>query len=131
MVHPSADEQIHWALVGLLSAPTFLLQPTSLLQILSDFIVKHRGVFTTNTKDAFENIKQVHDIVFSSYDACTQPDPEGDQTPFQAQASLCCYPRHRVDSIYSFMHTDCPPDLVHAQRAIRQMLMQDTLLFTP
>lgn len=49
------------------------------MQILSDFIVKHRGVFTVNTKDAFENIDQVEAIVFSSYDACTKPDPEDPQ----------------------------------------------------
>ena len=42
-------------------------------------------MWTTNTKDAFENIKQVEEIVFSSYDACTQPDPEGDGSKFRAQ----------------------------------------------
>lgn len=59
------------------------------IQILSDFIVKHRGVFTVNTKDALENINQVEEIVFSSYDACTQPDP-GDKKKrsFVAQASF-------------------------------------------
>ena len=49
------------------------------MQILSDFIVKHRGVFTVNTKDALENIDQVEAIVFSSYDACTKPDPQDPQ----------------------------------------------------
>ena len=49
------------------------------MQILSDFIVKHRGVFTVNTKDALENIDQVEAIVFSSYDACTKRDPEDPQ----------------------------------------------------
>lgn len=56
------------------------------MQILSDFIVKHRGVFTVNTKDAFENIDQVEEIVFSSYDACTKPDPDDpQQRSFKAQ----------------------------------------------
>lgn len=59
----------------------------SLVQILSDFIVKHRGVFTLDTKDAFENLRQVEDVVFSSWDACTKPDPEGDGRAFTAQAS--------------------------------------------
>jgi hypothetical protein len=62
------------------------------VQILSDFIVKHRGVFTVNTKDAFENIEQVEDIVFSSFDACTLPDPEDPSaSPFTAQVTAVSY----------------------------------------
>jgi len=70
------------------------LNPTAIVQVLSDFIVKHRGVFTVNTKDAFENIDQVEDIVFSSYDACTLPDPaDTSQRPFVAEvnATSCRY----------------------------------------
>ena len=56
------------------------------MQVLSDFIVKHRGVFTVNAKDAIENVNQVEEVVYSSYDACTQPDPEDpDKRPFVAQ----------------------------------------------
>lgn len=54
-------------------------------KVLSDFIVKHRGVFTIDTKDAFANLREVDDVVSSCLDACTQPDPEGDGEPFRAQ----------------------------------------------
>ena len=76
------------------------------VQILSDFIVKHRGVFTVNTKDAFENIDQVEAIVFSSYDACTKPDPEDPQKrSFVAQvgykASQSSWVMHILGTKYS------------------------------
>lgn len=59
-------------------------------QVLSDFIVKHRGVFTIDTKDAFENVRQVEEVVFSCWEACTKDDPEGDGVAFTAQVRQSC-----------------------------------------
>ena len=54
-------------------------------KVLSEYIVKNRGIIPSSAKDAVTNYHQVEDVVMSTYDACISPDPEGDGRPFKAQ----------------------------------------------
>ena len=54
-------------------------------KVLSEYIVKNRGIIPSSAKDAVANYKQVEAVVMSTYDACTASDPEGDGQPFRAQ----------------------------------------------
>lgn len=63
--------------------------------MLSDFIVRNRGIWPKGPKDALTNIRQVEDIVRTTYDACTAADPEEDGgQPFSAQVRYD-YPQNR------------------------------------
>lgn len=56
--------------------------------LLSDFIVRNRGVVPTSLKDAFENMAEVEKLLRSTYAACVEPDVEGNNKPFRAQAII-------------------------------------------
>ncbi|KAK9794957.1 hypothetical protein WJX73_003179 [Symbiochloris irregularis] len=63
-------------------------------KVLSEYIVKNRGIIPSSAKDAVANYKQVEAVVMSTYAACTEPDPEGDGRAFMAQAIISnppCY----------------------------------------
>ena len=55
------------------------------MQVLSEYIVKNRGIIPSRAKDAIENWHQVEAVIMSTYAACVSPDPEGDGKPFTAQ----------------------------------------------
>lgn len=47
------------------------------VQVLSDFIVVNRGIVPKTIKSGMDNIQQVSLIVHSTYQAATEPDPDG------------------------------------------------------
>eukprot|EP00884_Botryococcus_braunii_P017693 jgi/Botrbrau1/4607/Bobra.60_2s0092.1 len=68
-------------------------------EVLSDFIVRNRGIWPSGPRDAMTNIRQVEEIVRSTYPACTEPDPEEDGgTPFTAQVIIANPP------VYGHIH---------------------------
>lgn len=54
-------------------------------QVLSDYIVKNRGIMPGSARDAYDQYREVESIVMSTYSACTETDVEGDGMPFTAQ----------------------------------------------
>ena len=58
-------------------------------KVLSEYIVKNRGIIPSNAKDAMLNYRQVEAVIMSTYDACVKPDPEGDGQAFTAQVGDC------------------------------------------
>lgn len=47
-----------------------------------------RGVIPAYPQDVPENRHQLREIVFSTYAACTEPDPEGDGREFTVRRTL-------------------------------------------
>ena len=58
---------------------------TSALQVLSDYIVKNRGIMPGSARDAYDQYREVEAIVMSTYKACVDTDVEGNGDPFTAQ----------------------------------------------
>ena len=54
-------------------------------QVLSDYIVKNRGILPGSARDAYDQYREVESIVMSTYKACVETDTEGDNVPFTAQ----------------------------------------------
>ena len=54
-------------------------------QVLSDYIVKNRGIVPGSAKDAYDQYREVEAIVMSTYKACTETDTEGGASPFTAE----------------------------------------------
>jgi hypothetical protein len=54
-------------------------------QVLSDYIVKNRGIMPGSARDAYDQYREVESIVMSTYKACTETDVEGDGRPFTAE----------------------------------------------
>lgn len=48
-----------------------------------------RGLLPTHPEDIPENRRQLKDIIFSTYAACTEPDPEGEGKEFLVRACGC------------------------------------------
>ncbi|KAK9830159.1 hypothetical protein WJX72_010056 [[Myrmecia] bisecta] len=63
-------------------------------KVLSDYIVKNRGIIPGSAKDAIDNYHQVEQIIMSTYAACTQPDEESGGEPFTAQAIIANPPAY-------------------------------------
>jgi len=63
-------------------------------KVLSDFIVVNRGIVPKTIKSGMDNIQQVSLIVHSTYQAATEPDPDGDGQPFTAQAIIANPPTY-------------------------------------
>ncbi|KAA6419998.1 MAG: UDP-Glycosyltransferase superfamily isoform 1 [Trebouxia sp. A1-2] len=57
-------------------------------KVLSDYIVKNRGIMPGSARDAYDQYREVESIVMSTYSACTETDVEGDGMPFTAQAII-------------------------------------------
>ena len=55
------------------------------LQVLSDYIVKNRGILPGSARDAYDQYREVELIVMSTYKACVEADTDGDGLPFTAQ----------------------------------------------
>ncbi len=55
------------------------------IQVLSDYIVKNRGIMPGSARDAYDQYREVESIVMSTYKACTETDTEGDGRPFKAE----------------------------------------------
>ncbi|KAK9836119.1 hypothetical protein WJX81_002671 [Elliptochloris bilobata] len=55
--------------------------------VLSQYIVKHRGIFPTSMADVVAQRAQLRHIIYSCWPACTAPDP-GHPTPFHADAII-------------------------------------------
>ena len=55
--------------------------------MLSDYIVKNRGIMPGSARDAYDQYREVESIVMSTFKACTEPDTEGKGLPFTAQVS--------------------------------------------
>lgn len=62
-----------------------MAQPLGFLQVLSDYIVKNRGILPGSARDAYDQYREVELIVMSTYRACVETDTEGDGVPFTAQ----------------------------------------------
>ncbi|KAK9861526.1 hypothetical protein WJX84_001771 [Apatococcus fuscideae] len=57
--------------------------------VLSEYVVRNRGVMPFhNVKDVGEQRKQLRDIIFSCWPACSAPDPEHPDVPFMAEAII-------------------------------------------
>ena len=54
-------------------------------QVLSDYIVKNRGIVPGSARDAYDQYREVEAIVMSTYKACTETDTEGGGMPFTAE----------------------------------------------
>eukprot|EP00891_Asterochloris_glomerata_P004480 jgi/Astpho2/4480/e_gw1.00067.94.1_t len=61
-------------------------------EVLSDYIVKNRGIFPGSAKDAYDNYSEVEDIVMSTFDSCVEPDEDG--TEFVAEAIIANPPSY-------------------------------------
>lgn len=73
-------------------------------KLLSEFVVKHRGLSPgLSLADIKEQRRQMRDIIFSTYAACTEPDPDHLDRPFTADAILANPP--------SFGHIHCAQKL--------------------
>ncbi|KAL0052666.1 hypothetical protein WJX82_005636 [Trebouxia sp. C0006] len=57
-------------------------------KVLSDYIVKNRGIMPGSARDAYDQYREVESIVMSTYKACTETDVEGDGRPFTAEAII-------------------------------------------
>ena len=53
--------------------------------MLSDYIVKNRGILPGSARDAYDQYREVEAIVMSTYKACVETDEEGNGDPFTAQ----------------------------------------------
>eukprot|EP00884_Botryococcus_braunii_P002968 jgi/Botrbrau1/12672/Bobra.67_1s0036.1 len=63
-------------------------------KLLSEYVVKNRGIFTNNLYEVKTQRKQLRAIINSTFPACTQPDPEHPDVPFTAEAIIAnpvCY----------------------------------------
>lgn len=56
--------------------------------VLSDYIVRNRGVIPSSAADAMTNMAEVQQLLFSTWGACSAPDPESLDKPFSAQAII-------------------------------------------
>ena len=54
-------------------------------QVLSEYMVKNKGIIPGSYHDIVTQRKELRDIVFSMWPACTQPDPEHPDRPFRVQ----------------------------------------------
>ncbi|KAL3162062.1 hypothetical protein ABBQ38_009126 [Trebouxia sp. C0009 RCD-2024] len=57
-------------------------------KVLSDYIVKNRGIMPGSARDAYDQYREVELIVMSTYKACVETDTEGNGQPFTAQAII-------------------------------------------
>ena len=55
--------------------------------MLSDYIVKNRGILPGSARDAYDQYREVEAIVMSTYNACVEADTEGGGVPFTAQVT--------------------------------------------
>lgn len=64
-------------------------------KILSEYIVQNRGVIPHHLESAVESGREVKEVLYSTYKACTEPDP-GDPAaqPFTAQAIIANPPSY-------------------------------------
>ncbi|KAK9803534.1 hypothetical protein WJX73_005456 [Symbiochloris irregularis] len=63
-------------------------------QVLSEYMVKNRGILPGGYNDIVTQRKELRDIVFSVWPACTEPDPDHPDKPFKAEAVIAnpvCY----------------------------------------
>lgn len=69
--------------------------------MLSDYIVKNRGILPGSARDAYDQYREVEFIVMSTYRACVEADTEGDGLPFtaQVQARSCTFERQDSGSM--------------------------------
>lgn len=51
-------------------------------KLLSEYVVKNRGIFTNNLYEVKAQRQQLRLIINSTYPACTQPDPAHPDLPF-------------------------------------------------
>ena len=58
--------------------------------MLSDYIVKNRGIMPGSARDAYDQYREVESIVMSTYKACTEADTESNGAPFTAQVGKAC-----------------------------------------
>mmetsp|Transcript_39814 Transcript_39814/g.88504 ORF Transcript_39814/g.88504 Transcript_39814/m.88504 type:complete len:1166 (+) Transcript_39814:378-3875(+) len=64
-------------------------------KVLSEFVVKHRGIMPgLDVKDALAQRAQVKEILYSSWGACVQADPENPHKPFVAEAIVANPPAY-------------------------------------
>lgn len=73
--------------------------------VLSEFIVRNRGIVPRSFKSGKNNIEQVRLIVESSYGAATEPDKDG--TPFTAQAIIANPPTYSHVHIAEKLQIPC------------------------
>lgn len=57
-------------------------------KVLSDYIVKNRGIMPGSARDAYDQYREVEFIVMSTYRACTEADTESNGAPFTAEAII-------------------------------------------
>lgn len=65
--------------------------------MLSDFIVKNRGIIPKDAKTSMASLKETEDIIMSCWAACVETDTEGDSAatpllrlPFKYFTALHC-----------------------------------------
>eukprot|EP00798_Chlamydomonas_sp_ICE-L_P000632 gene632-2068_t len=64
-------------------------------KVLSEYVVKHRGIMPgLDIKDALKQREQVKMILYSSWGACTEADPENMHKPFIADAIVANPPAY-------------------------------------
>jgi sterol 3beta-glucosyltransferase len=57
-------------------------------KVLSEYVVKNRGIFTNSVAEVMAQRKQLKAIIHSTYPACTEPDPEHPDMPFTVSLLL-------------------------------------------
>lgn len=57
------------------------------VQVLSDYIVKNRGILPGSARDAYDQYREVEAIVMSTYRACVEADTDSGGASFTAQVT--------------------------------------------
>ncbi|KAK9866772.1 hypothetical protein WJX84_010996 [Apatococcus fuscideae] len=56
--------------------------------VLSEYVVRNRGVMPHGVREIGDQRKQLRDIIFSCWPACSAPDPDHTDMPFMAEAVI-------------------------------------------
>jgi len=63
-------------------------------KVLSEYIVRNRGILPSGLTDVAAQRQQLTDIIESTYPACTMPDAKGNNQPFTAEAIIANPPSY-------------------------------------